>query len=295
MNGSAVDHLPFFVDAVGRFPREQVRVRLVDDVRPTTDLLEALIAEEWDRQTALARDHDRLLFNGPLLRYVDHAVSPAGGDPGVPAEDGASLQLTVGPTCYRDFVGTNLFNRHRLAEFGWRRFANPIGTTATLISSDGLICYGRRSVRVSYHAEHVHTFGGALEERDRSPDGAVDPFGSLARELVEELGVRGTDYKNLICTGLVRDKEIHQPELLFEADLNMTGAELREHWHCAEARDEHDDVVTLADAPDAIVPFIRSCGLIAPVAIGALFLHGLLAWGEGWYRQAARDYAAGRL
>lgn len=276
MDKEVAANLPFVVLTYGDFAPSQVRAKYDAAPRPTTPALEELIAVEWERQTALARQTGRLLFNGGLLRYVRHSVEC--GRSGEPT----TFELTVGPTCYRDFVGTNLYNHHRLNEIGWERFANPVGTTATLISSDGLICYGRRSSRVAYHAAHVHTFGGALEEQDRGADGGVDPFASLCRELREELDLRRDDLAGLCCVGLIRDKEICQPELLFEARLRMTAADLRERWEHAESRDEHEDVVTLPDAPDAIVPFIKTCGPIAPVAVGALFLHGRRAWGEEW-------------
>ncbi len=276
--------LSFVVVAHGRFEPAQVAVRAVDDARPTCPEMEALIAAEWERRMEDARKHDRLLFNGPMLRYVSHEVVSDGSA-------GPRLQMTVGPTCYRDFVGTNLYNHHRIPEFGWERFANPIGTTATLVTSDGLICYGIRSSRVSYHASHVHTFGGSFEARDRKEDGSVDPFGSLTRELKEELDLNPDDLVDLVSVGLIRDKEIHQPEMLFEARLKMDSAELRRRWEQAECRDEHSGLVTLEDRPEAIVPFIRQSPLIAPVAIGALFLHGNLAWGPDWSVAAAEEYA----
>ena len=275
--------LPFIIDAFGWFPPERVRVTTVDTPRPTTPALDALIAQEWTRRLEHAKKNNGMLFNGPLLRYVDHAVESNQHD------NSPEFHLVVAPTCYRDFVGTNLFNHHRLDEFGWHTFANPIGTTATLMTADRLICYGVRSARVSYHASHVHTFGGSFEECDRLPDGTVDPFGSLTREILEELNVCPDELRDLACVGLVRDKEIHQPEMLFEATLDLTAAQLRTRWESAEARDEHDDLVTLPDQPDAIVPFIRSCKLIAPVAIGALFLHGRLHWGEDWFNTAAQS------
>jgi hypothetical protein len=255
----STEQLPFIIDACGRFDADHVRISFDPAPRPSTPDLEELIAQEWDRQLALAKGTDRMLFNGEQLRYVAHNVEKGG--------QGDIFHLTVGPTCYRDFVGTNLYNRHRLNEFGWSRFANPIGTTATLISRDGLICYGRRSRRVSYHAEHVHTFGGALEASDRRTDGSIDAFASVARELTEELGLRPNETRGLVCVGLIRDKEIHQPEMLFEARLDVTADELRGRWETAEAKKEHDEIVTLNDRPEAIMPFIQNCGPIAPVAI----------------------------
>lgn len=256
---------PFVVQACGRFPMDCVRIAYDPAPRPTTDDLDAAIAVEWDRQLALAKGTDRLLFNGELLRYVRHDVRPS--------PRGEVFTLTVGPTCYRDFVGTNLYNKHRLAEFGWERFANPIGTTATIVSADNRICYGRRSSRVSYHANHVHTFGGALEKADMTTDGRIDAFAAVARELEEELGLRREELHDLICVGMIRDKEIHQPEMLFEARIELTVEELRQRWQTAEAKDEHDEIVWLPNEPGAIAPFIQSCGLIAPVAVGALFIH----------------------
>ncbi len=270
---------PFIIDVFGWFPPERLNVRFDPSPRPTTPELESLIATEWDRQTELARQSDRMLFNGALFRYLDHSICGEGDD--------ARFELTVGPTCYRDFVGTNLFNNHLLGRFGWNRFANPIGTTATVITSDRMICLGRRSERVAYHAGHVHTFGGGLEERDRAKDGTIDAVGSVARELAEELALERPELPGLGCVGLIRDREIHQPELLFEVELDLTASELRSRWQTAEAQDEHVDLVTLPDDPDAVVPFIKSCGPIAPVAIGALSLHGRARWGESWFCEAA--------
>jgi len=274
-------NLPFIFDVVGRFAPEQVIVTVTDAPRPSTAELEAMIAEEWDRQVARSKQTGCVLFNGPLLRYTGHAVSP--GEDGM---DG-TFHLSVAPTCYRDFVGTNLYNHHRLGEIDGSLFANPIGTTATITTVDGRICYGRRSARVAYHAGHVHTFGGAFEARDKAPDGTIDPFGSVCRELVEELSVARGELRDLLCVGLLRDKEIHQPEMLFEAGVDLTADELRGRWESAESRDEHDALVTLADEPDAVIPFLNQCGLIAPVAMGALLLHGLLRWGHDWFARTA--------
>jgi len=275
--------IPFVIDVSGMFAPEFVRVRFDPSPRPTTAELDALIDAEWRRRIAEARRTDRVLFNGDLFRYLRHAV--------LEEEGGRVFELTVGPTCYRDFVGTNLYNHRRLDEFGWRRFANPIGTTATLLTRDGKICYGRRSNRVAYHAGHVHTFGGGFEARDRDPDGTIDPFGSVCRELREELNLDRAELYDLCCVGLIHDREIHQPEMLFEARLELDAAQLVDRWRTAEARDEHDEIVSLADEPAALVPFIRSCGQIAPVAIGALLLHGRRRWGDAWFQDAGRSLA----
>jgi len=271
----------FDVLAFGCFPSERTQILETSRPRPTSDIIESAIETAWSRQVDEARCNGRLLFNGDLLRYVGHRVDAR--------DDGPKLLLEVGPTCYRDFVGTNLFNHHRLAEFGWDRFANPIGTTATLLTRDGRIVYGRRSDRVAYHAGHVHTFGGALGPGDRGVDGRIDAFGSVARELEEEVGLQPSDFEPLICVGIVRDCEIRQPEMLFETRAHLDSAELVRRWENATARDEHSDLVWLENDPAAIVPFVRSCGLIAPVAVAGLMLHARQVWGEDWYLATVRQ------
>lgn len=278
--------LPFTVLMQGRFTADRVRVIHDSRERPTTPQLDALIEAEWLPRLADAQRDGRLLFNGELLRYVGHRIID--GPRGM-AEQESQFELMVGPTCYRDFVGTNLYNNRRVAEFGWKSFSNPVGTTATLLTADGRICYGRRSMQVAFHAGYVHTFGGALEPGDRDATGAVDVFDSVRRELHEEVGVRPNELESLICVGLIRDTEILQPELLFEAHVPLTTAELIQRWAGAEARNEHHELVDLPDDSDAIVPFIHSCGKIAPVAVGGLMLHGLYRWGQGWYDRAEAE------
>ncbi|MBI5762530.1 MAG: hypothetical protein HZA51_03280 [Planctomycetes bacterium] len=256
------------VQACGRFPRERVRVTFDAAPRPSTPALDAFIAEEWERQVALAKGTQRMLFNGGMLRYVSHAVREDAS--------GQRFEMTVGPTCYRDFVGTNLYGGHWLDRVGWERFSNAVGTTATILTADGMICYGRRSQRVAFHAGHVHTFGGALEMNDRTADGSVDVFGSLRRELREELALTPDDIDAIECVGLIRDKEIHQPELLFEARVRLTAKEIHIRWESAEAKDEHEGIVSFRDDPAAIEAFISSCGAIAPVAVGALVIHRMI-------------------
>ncbi|MFH1419383.1 MAG: NUDIX domain-containing protein [Planctomycetota bacterium] len=281
MIDEAIDNLPFVTLAFGRFALSQIHVAFDDAPRPSTTELDELIATEWDRQVRMARESGAVLFDGKMLRYVDHTVQvdSASGD--------RILDLTVGPTGYRDFVGTNLYNSHRIKDFGWHRFSNPVGTTATLTSSDGQVCYGRRSSKVAFHAGHVHTLGGALEAKDQTSSGEADPFASVRRELAEEVALYPPDILDLWCSGLIRDKQICQPELLFEGTIRLTADELRERWRHAESKDEHAEIVTVPDTSDTLVPFITRCGPIAPVAVGALLLHGRHTWGEAWFRRAA--------
>jgi len=218
-----------------------------------------------------------LLYNGPLVRWRGHAI-----------RDGV-LHIDAGPTDYRAFVGTNLYCRERIEEIGRERFANPIGTTGTVVTADGWLVYGRRSQRVAWHAGYLHTFGGALEAVDVRPDGSVDAFAAIHRELTEELGVRAGEIACTECVGLIHDHEIWQPELLFEIRLRVDCVALMDRLNPDEQYQEHVSLEPVRDEPDALVPFIRRAAPVAPVGVGAICLYGRHRWGEQWYTRALRE------
>ncbi|MCK6457722.1 MAG: hypothetical protein L6Q92_14475 [Phycisphaerae bacterium] len=275
-----MDRLPFEVLAFGRFPPGRVRVDFDAAPRASTPEIDRLIDAEWRERTAQASRAGQHLFNGELFRYISHAC------------DGAEFALTVGPTCYRDFVGTNLFNHHRVHELGWHRFANPLGTTATLLTGDGFVVFGRRSHRVAYHGGYVHTIGGTLEVVDRRADGVIDVFDSVRRELQEELGFSADQLRDLACVGLIRDLEILQPELLFEATLDATLADILTRFDLAVARNEHAGLVAIQAEPSLWSPYFNTEPHIAPVAVGAMFLFGRARWGDAWYGRTSASFPA---
>ncbi len=270
---------PFIVEVSGRFGPDDVRVRWRDEPKPSDPDLDALIERVWTEQTRAAERTGAILFNGPLARYLRHRVHR-----GV-------LTMDVGPTDYAHFLATNLLNHERGDEIGWERFSNPVGTSATVITSDGFLVFGRRNQRVAYHPGYLHTFGGALESADRREDGSLDAFASIRRELLEELGLRDDDVVQLVCLGLIRDRQIRQPELIFDAHVRQARDDLADRIDHGGDHEEHDQIEACPDRPDAILPFIRRPNPIAPIAVGALFAHGRLCFGDTWHRQTLSDLA----
>ncbi len=273
--------LPFEILAEGHFTREQLCIRWHEVVRETLPEIEEHIAEQWELRTAEAKRREQLLFNGAMARYLRHRVADA------------VLEIDAGPTDYRDFVGTNLFGSGFVEEWGWERFANPIGTTGTILSREGRIVLGRRSMRVAFHGGYLHTIGGALEASEVGPGGTIDGFASVRRELREELGLQEADIEAMECVGLIRDFDIWQPELLMEVRVRLSAEELAARAVGADAEREHVGLESCADEPGRIVDFIHAAAPIAPVAVGALMLHGKLKWGEEWYEGAKRDLGGG--
>ena len=92
------------------------------------------------------------------------------------------------------------------------------------------------------------------------------------------------------CVGLIHDMTIRQPELIFDAVLGLTRAEVEARFRPEDADQEHDSIVALRDEPDAAIPFIRSAAPIAPIATGAICQHGRRhAFGESWYARTLRE------
>ncbi len=265
---------PFDVAAFGRWKYGQLTTEWVDTPRPSHPEIDRLIAATWDERVAEATGSGRLLYNGQMGRLIAARA------------DRERLHLVIGPTCYRDFVGTNLFNADAVRAVGESYLANPAGISSTAITSDGYVLYGRRNDKVAYHPGYLHTFGGALEEPDRQEGGGYDPFLAAIRELCEELIIEPEEVANIVCLGIVRDTSLRQPEIIFDATLNLTRVDVLARFDPAGQHQEHSAMEWLFDTPDEVLPFLERGGLIAPILEGALLLHGRANWGEDWYEQA---------
>ncbi|HSW47207.1 MAG TPA: NUDIX domain-containing protein [Phycisphaerae bacterium] len=267
----------FLVDVFGEFSPDRLALLWRDEPRPAHAVLDAMVTETWERCRSEAERTGALLFNGRLARYLRHRV------------EAGRLTIDVGPTEYADFLGTNFHNWRRGAEHGWNLYGNPLGISANAITSDGWLLLGRRSPKVACHAGYVHTFGGTLEADDRRVGGTVDVFESLRRELTEELGLKTADLAEMVCLGLIRDATIRQPELVFDVHVRLARTEVEARFRPDDPDQEHEAIVALRDTPDAALPFIRSAEPIAPIAVGAILIHGRRCFGEGWYAETLRE------
>lgn len=275
---AAIDNLdgraPFAVEVFGPFTPDQLDVPTSDAPRRGTPAIEAAIERTWATESALAEHEGRMLFNGRLARLVEMAVKRP------------RLRLALGTTCYRDFLGTNLHHAATVLREGIEALANPLGTSSTVITSDGYIALGRRSDRVAYHAGMLHAFGGMVESADETPDGTYDVFGSATRELSEELALSEREIIDMVIVGLVRDRAIYQPELLFDATVSLNKAAVADRFHAGLAEGEHTRVEFVLDDPDAVMELLGTSLDVAPVTHGGLLLHGRRVWGADWYQSA---------
>lgn len=258
--------MSFEILEVGPFSAERVRCVYTDSPRPPHPDVEPVIERVWAERIREARATGVELYDGPQLRLLDWTAGQRA--------DRRSLSLRVGPGSYRDFLGTNLSALHRsLPSVPLHHFGNVLGTSALLSCSDASLVLGRRSERVAFYAGWTHCVGGTVEGVDRQPDGRVDVFASILREVEEEVGVAPAEAR-CRCLGLVRDESVLQPELVFEVSVDLSFEELSARWAGAEARAEHAELIALPARADAVVRFTSDPKRVTPVALAALQLWG---------------------
>jgi 8-oxo-dGTP pyrophosphatase MutT (NUDIX family) len=189
---------------------------------------------------------------------------------------------------FREFLGTNYAHPHLVHTAGPEVLASPLGVSAAVVTSDGFVVLARRSDRVTWHRGMVHPIGGVVEldDGDRPPH----PFDAVLAELKEETGVAAPPAEAVVCLGLVRDKGLCQPELVFRIEVDADVRTLRASARSAAEGDEHDELLAVRDRPTSAVSFIeRHAAETTPVALATLLLHGLNRWGSGWFA-TARGY-----
>jgi hypothetical protein len=272
MSGLNAD-LSLCLHAQGPFFDGQVRMWWCDDAPSLGEGVKALVAEIWSEEVERARRQGRNLFNGQLVRYLRHRVL-----------DGW-LEIDVGPTDYAHFLGTNVLNAHRAEEIGWDQFSCPMGTSTTLLTADGWLLAGRRNERVAIHRGAVHTFSGGLEAGHKLTDGSFDVFSNMHRELQEELGLGGGDIVEMVCLGLICDRKVRQPELIFDTQVGLTREEIFARHDPESPNEEHAEIVGCRCEPDAIMQFLESCGLTAPLTLGTFCLVGRRWFGQEWFEK----------
>jgi len=269
-----VSSASFSVDALRVFHPGEISQAWNGANRPTSPTVERFIRQAWEAQTALAAENPGSLFNGDLVRVIRVVVAEK------------KLHFDLGSTCFRDFLGTNLLNASTVIKSDARYLADALGVSSIVLTSDGFVALGRRSDLVAYHAGFLHTFGGLVETTDRDESGEFDFFAAAVREMGEELNITSKDISTIVAMGVIRDRKIHQPELLFDVTISLSKTELSACFDSHSPAQEHTGIEFVHDDPDAVLPFLSRSGPVAPVAEAGLLIHGRRQWGSNWYEQA---------
>ncbi len=246
--------------APGNWPEGRVTHAWAAEGRRRVPAVEAAIDAAWAAKAA--RPGVRL-FDGPMCRLDAWRPTPGG------------LHLTLSPTSYRPFVGTNMANPILADVYGPDVMANPVGVSPVLLTADGFLMFGRRNASVAYYPGRVHPFAGSMEPSD------VDIFAAVRRELAEELSLAAADVSDLRCTGVAEDVALRQPELIFAAATAVTRAGVEARLDPAEHGGTWAVPATSAAVATAIA---TDRNRLTPVAVASLALWGRLRWGRGWFQ-----------
>lgn len=225
---------------------------------PRSADLAAHVDANWRARKAAAASAGVTLTNGHLLRLASFEARPQ------------HLSLELGNTRYADFLATNADAPTRAA-LPWQQLANPLGTSALILTADGHCVLGLRGGAVLLHQGYVHTIGGMFEAEDLI-DGHVHATGSILREAREELGIEDAQVTTVRCRGLMRDTENLQPELMFELSVDLDTETLERHWQTAPSRHEHVSLVSIPGDPKSLRAYLTEGHPLAPQARAALEL-----------------------
>ncbi len=199
----------------------------------------------------------------PALNFMT-APSP-GSNASSTAAISSHLQLSQ--TSYRIFVGTNLYHPELADRFGPEVMANPVGVSTGLQTADGKLFFGVRNVSVAYYPRRTHPFAGSLEPRDN-----CEIFSAARRELREELALADSDLGSLKLLGLVEDRLIRHPELIFSATTRLAERQLIAQMDQAE----HHDTVAIpagrAGVESALGTVLYARGDCMPAVMGEIAL-----------------------
>jgi 8-oxo-dGTP pyrophosphatase MutT (NUDIX family) len=245
--------------AAGDWRQDQVHVRRSGERRRVVPEIERLIDRAWTDM--LARPGVKL-FDGPMTRFTSFTAEPD------------RLDLVLGQTSYKPFVGTNMAHSELAAIYGTDVMANPVGVSPLVLTADRYILMGRRHATLAYYPGRIHPFAGSMEPRDGHP------FDALHRELEEELSLRRPDIAEARVTGIVCDHALQQSELIFRVFVRQT----RDQMIAQVDKDEHHDTWFVPATADDIADALHSEHQLTPVACAAMLLWGRLQFGDDWFR-----------
>jgi hypothetical protein len=237
----------FDIRATGDWGPAQVTAQWVPSTRTIHPEVEHAIETAWSLASSRKGIH---LFDGPMCRLEHWTPTPY------------QLDLSLSRTSYKSFLGTNLHNAHLADQFGVRVLANPVGLSTIVGSTDGWLLLGRRSSAVAYYPDRIHPFAGALE-----PAETLDVFAEVRRELREELSMGPSEIDDIRCIGLVEDRSLRQPELIFLTRSPLTRGQIESNLDPAE----HRSVFAVAADRDDVRRVV-SDPFLTPVAAAALTL-----------------------
>jgi hypothetical protein len=226
---------------------------------------EKFIDEAWEAYVRTSTDARIAAYNGRVFRLDSFEWR------------NGRLSLTLSDIDFRSYIGsgTNQF----VAAFPHAPRANPLSVSVALVTIDRQIVLEKRN-RIDARRRKYHVIAGFMEREFDVSDGQPNPFGTLRREVREELGLilEGPLYG----TGLVR--AVYGSELSFYCRLPISFESLLEIKANGDTDCEIDALEAIEDSPAAVASFlVHHTTDFVPSGRACLLLYGREAYGEHWY------------
>lgn len=254
----------FEVAAHGLFPKGKVIIHDSDERMMMTPKLRDLIEEVWHKKEAQLAKKGGLVFSGMLCRLIRYEVRTDG------------LHLFLGRTNFKELLGTNLSHPiiHRL--LGEEYMSNGLGVRAVICTADEKIIIGQRSEKVVEAAGYYHLCGGYVEPSQHTTGGKPDPYAAMESYMNDELGIPHDVVRRLICLGLAVNVESLKPELMFEADTDLTFRRVLVSMAKADRDAAHSELFGIMALKPSLRGFLAANRRkIAPTGQACLWVHGI--------------------
>jgi hypothetical protein len=201
----------------------------------------------------------KILFDGEMCRLEEWE------------ESATHLTLRVSRTSYKMFMGTNCANART---YPLIPLANPLGLSVAIESSDGYLLMGKRNAKVAYYPNRIHPFAGAME-----PSSDLNVFSDARRELHEELKIESDEIAEMTLLGMVADRSIRQPELIFHVLCPLSRDEIQKRL------DDTEHAGAVAFNADDLDRELLTVDSWTPVGIATACFWGGIKLGLQWFNR----------
>ena len=209
-------------------PFDAANVQIIERVSPEMpSVAQGYIDQRWQDHCREAGLLGRKLFNNPVTHLADLQISSG------------KLVLHMAKSDYKTFLVTCLRDHDWFTARYPKAIASGMGNSI-LLTHNGEAILGLRGGSVAYYAGRAHIFGGVMDWPDKPFTDSEQILAHLYRELDEELGLDEKTLHNVPrVLGLFYDPALHQPELVWHAEVADSGSIKPERLN----REEHEKFI----------------------------------------------------
>lgn len=222
----------FEILASGVFPENKLTIAHTKSTLSYDQKTLALIEGHWAQELKVAKEKNKLLFNGPIYRLEDHEI----------LQD--QLILYVSETNFKQLMGTNFYHPELAEEYGKSYLSNALALCTFLETGDENFIFVRRSSNVYFGEGLWHLIAGQFSI-EKNENRTLSVFEVLYKELLEEGALTKENIENCVCLGLIRNAVHFKPELVFYTKTSLSANEVLEKICTAHDGFEHEEVAII--------------------------------------------------